>query len=79
MIYACNWYQIDRQDEQKSDPWQNFIFYLKIFGGKFKICTSVSYYTTNKPYRSFDSACNGCRNNQLDEQDLGPGQNVISF
>ena len=46
MIYACKEYQNDRQGKQKSHPWPILIFYLKLFGGKFKMSTSVSYYNT---------------------------------
>ena len=37
MIYACNGYKNDQLGDQNSDPWENFIFHLKHFGGKFKI------------------------------------------
>ena len=48
MIYACNWYQNDRQGEQNLNSWPILIFYFEKFGGKFKIRTSVSSFSTKR-------------------------------
>ena len=36
MIYACNWYQNDREGKQNSNSWLNLIFYFEILAGNSK-------------------------------------------
>ena len=78
MIFACNWYQNDRQGKQNSISRPNLISYITKFGRKFKVSMSVSYYSTNRAYRSGDCTCKMHGNDGLDEQNSDTWPNLIS-